>query len=69
MQELEAIVVEMESGELSLEASLAKFERGIQLARDSQQKLQQAEQKVQILMQDNGEQALVDFTDDSDQNL
>ncbi len=39
----------LESGELPLEDALNEFERGVQLARQGQQKLQQAEQRVQIL--------------------
>lgn len=64
MQELEEIVVEMEKGDIPLEDSLKKFERGIQLARQSQQQLKAAEQKVQILMQSNGNETLADFEND-----
>lgn len=61
MQELESIVKQMEQGELPLEKALEKFERGIHLARQSQQTLQNAEQKVQVLLQQNGQQQLVNF--------
>jgi exodeoxyribonuclease VII small subunit len=61
MQELETIVSQMEQGDLSLEDALQRFERGIALARQSQQKLKQAEQKVQILMEQNGQTSLIDF--------
>jgi exodeoxyribonuclease VII small subunit len=64
MKELEEIVVEMEKGDIPLELSLKKFERGIQLARQSQQQLKAAEQKVQILMQSNGEDKLNTFDSD-----
>lgn len=50
ISELENIVSQLESGDLELEQSLALFERGIELTRHSQTKLQEAEQKVQILM-------------------
>ena len=50
ISELENIVSQLESGDLELEQSLALFERGIELTRLSQSKLQEAEQKVQILM-------------------
>ena len=67
MQELETIVSKMEQGDLPLEDALQNFERGIQLARLSQQKLKDAEQKVQILMTQNGQANLLDFeTDNSD---
>jgi exodeoxyribonuclease VII small subunit len=58
MQELEQLVEKMEQGELPLEDALQSFERGIQLARHSQQKLKDAEQKVQILTNQNGQQVL-----------
>ena len=54
LAELEAIVERMEQGELSLEESLAQFERGIALTRQCQQALEQAEQKVAILLENNG---------------
>lgn len=63
MQELETIVNQMEQGELPLEEALQSFERGIQLARHSQQKLKQAEQKVHILMSQNGQETLLPFED------
>lgn len=61
MQELESIVKHMEQGDLPLEEALKQFERGIQLARESQQTLQQAEQKVQVLMRQNGEDTLTEL--------
>jgi exodeoxyribonuclease VII small subunit len=64
MKELEEIVIEMEKGDIPLELSLKKFERGIQLARQSQQQLKAAEQKVQILMQSNGAETLSTFDSD-----
>lgn len=58
MSELEAVVEKLESGEQSLEASLADFERGVALARHCKQSLSAVEQKVQLLMEDD---KLVDF--------
>ncbi len=55
LEELETLVEAMETGDISLEESLAKFERGIALTRQCQQVLKQAEQKVQILMQENAD--------------
>lgn len=49
LSELETLVETMEKGELSLEESLKSFERGIELTRNCQQVLKDAEQKVQIL--------------------
>lgn len=51
IQELEHIVQQLEQGELSLEQALSQFERGIGLVKSSQQQLLAAEQKVQILLQ------------------
>ncbi|WP_373083387.1 exodeoxyribonuclease VII small subunit [Zhongshania sp.] len=55
LTELEKLVQSMESGDLSLENSLKAFENGMQLSRDCQQALADAEQKVQLLMEKDGE--------------
>ena len=49
LAELEKIVARMESGELSLEQSLATHKRGLELARFCQQKLEAAQQQVKVL--------------------
>ena len=49
MQALEDLVARMESGELSLEASLAAYERGVGLYRSCHQALEQAELRVRLL--------------------
>ena len=49
IQELEQIVAEMESGKLSLEASLAAYKRGMELSAFCQKTLESAEQEVKIL--------------------
>nr|WP_204795071.1 exodeoxyribonuclease VII small subunit [Oceanisphaera litoralis] len=61
LAELENLVNQLEEGDLSLEQSLKSFERGIQLVRAGQLRLTQAEQQVQILLQQDEEQ-LVAFT-------
>jgi len=53
--DLQALVERLESGDLSLEESLSAFEQGVALTRDCQQALQSAEQKVQMLMEQQGE--------------
>ncbi len=55
LAELEQLVQHMESGDLSLEQSLKAFEQGVKLTRECQQALSQAEQKVQLLQEKNGE--------------
>lgn len=62
ISELEAIVNEMEQGDLPLHEALKKFERGIELSRLSQKALVEAEQKVKILTEQNGDTQLQDFT-------
>lgn len=54
LAELEALVQKMESGDMSLEASLEAFEQGVRLTRDCQKALSDAEQKVQKLSEANG---------------
>jgi len=61
LTELDSIVQNLEQGELSLEESMALFERGLNLSQVSQTKLQAAEQKVKILLEKNGQQELSDF--------
>lgn len=55
LAELETLVETLEQGDISLDESLKLFERGVTLTRSCQQALQQAEQKVQILMEKKGE--------------
>jgi exodeoxyribonuclease VII small subunit len=52
--ELELLVAAMEGGEMSLEESLIAFETGIRLTRECQEALSQAEQKVQLLLSEDG---------------
>ncbi|MCH8501925.1 MAG: exodeoxyribonuclease VII small subunit [Aliidiomarina sp.] len=68
MQELEGIIKELESGDLSLENSLQKFERAVLLTRVSQDKLSKAEQRVQQLLQQNGNESLQALTSNNENN-
>lgn len=61
LSELDTLVQQLEQGDLSLEDSMSTFERGLKLSQLSQQKLKDAEQKIQILMTQNGQQGLTDF--------
>lgn len=58
LAELEAIVAKMEAGEQTLEEALASFQRGVELTRVCQQGLKEAEQRVEQLVQKNGELAI-----------
>jgi exodeoxyribonuclease VII small subunit len=64
LTELDAIVNEMENGELPLNVALEKFERGIALSREGQKSLEHAEQKVKILLNEQGESALHPLPED-----
>ncbi|MGB0732210.1 MAG: exodeoxyribonuclease VII small subunit [Pontibacterium sp.] len=55
LSELENIVTQMEQGNLSLDEALSAFETGIKLTRHCQTILDQAEQKIQVLTEKNGE--------------
>jgi exodeoxyribonuclease VII small subunit len=59
--ELEQLVAKMEGGDLSLADSLQAFEQGIRLTRQCQQALASAEQRVQILLEQNGESVAQPF--------
>lgn len=61
LQELESLVEKMETGDLTLEESLKCFERGVALTRNCQKALQEAEQKVQILLEKDGKEDLQDL--------
>lgn len=63
IEELDTLVNKLEDGELSLEESLAAFERGIKLTRECQQHLSDAEQKVSMLVGQDKDLALVDFNE------
>lgn len=54
LSELDQLVTAMETGEMSLEESLKSFEQGVKLTRECQQALQEAEQKVELLLQTTG---------------
>ncbi|WP_221795853.1 exodeoxyribonuclease VII small subunit [Oceanobacter mangrovi] len=55
LAELESLVEKMESGALTLEQSLGAFEQGVRLTRACQQALTDAEQKVRLLTESNGQ--------------
>ena len=61
LDDLESLVTAMESGDLTLEESLEYFERGIKQVRECQKALDEAEQKVKVLMKESGGDQLVDL--------
>lgn len=64
LEKLEKLVERMEAGDLSLEDSLKTFEEGIRLTRECQQALSKAEQKVRLLIEENGQITEADFEDE-----
>ena len=62
---LREVVQKLESGELSLEQSLAVYEEGVQLARRGQQLLASAEKRVEILVSAAGGVQTVPFEEPS----
>ncbi len=53
LKRLEEVLESLEHGELTLEQSLAAFEEGVGLVRRCQQKLDEAEKRVEILLKDD----------------
>ena len=49
LEKLDKIVQDLESGEISLEQALAKYEEGVRLSRACQTRLSEAEKKVEVL--------------------
>ena len=66
LAELEKIVEKMESGEQTLEENMKSFQRGIELTRACQQGLKEAEQRVEKLIQKNGELATEPLPNDNE---
>ena len=53
LEALEQIVRQLEDGDLPLDKSLELFEQGIRLSRECQERLSQAERRIEILLRDN----------------
>jgi len=53
LEALEQIVRDLEQGDLPLEKSLELFEQGIRLSRECQERLSQAERRIEVLLRDN----------------
>ncbi len=70
LKDLEAIVSQIDSGELTLEDSIAAFERGVALVRALTRRLDEVERKVELLTRDAGgelkSEPLDDESDDQD---
>lgn len=66
LEELEQLVERLESGDLPLDEALTDFERGVKLTRECQKKLASAEQKVKVLMEENGKVQELPFDTEDD---
>ncbi|MFN3322102.1 MAG: exodeoxyribonuclease VII small subunit [Bryobacteraceae bacterium] len=53
LEQLEAVVKELENGELPLERALELFEKGMQLSESCRKQLEEAETRVEILVKKN----------------
>jgi exodeoxyribonuclease VII small subunit len=65
LEALEQIVHELEHGDLPLEKSLELFEQGIKLSRQCQERLSQAERRIEVLLRDNQGRPVVSAFEDS----
>ncbi|SEG81361.1 exodeoxyribonuclease VII small subunit [Marinobacterium lutimaris] len=66
LSQLEAVVERMEQGDLPIEEALKAFEEGVKLTRECQDILQQTEQKVQVLVEQQGEMKTRPFQEEQD---
>ena len=62
MESLEKIVTELEKGDLNLDESIAKFEDGIKISKECNNILEEAEKKITILLEKDGEVKEEEFT-------
>ncbi len=70
LEALEQIVQQLESGDLALEKSLELFEQGIRLSRECQDRLNQAERRIEVLLRDNqGRPVVSAFASTSDEDV
>lgn len=55
MKKLEDIVIELENGNLNLDESVNKFEEGMKISKQCNRILEEAEKKITILLENDGE--------------
>jgi exodeoxyribonuclease VII small subunit len=66
LEQLEELVRELEGGDKSLEASLTIFEKGVTLAKDLTQRLEEAKTKVEALAADGAKLSKKPFSTSND---
>ena len=64
IEDLEKIVSELENGDLNLDDSLSKFEEGIKISKECNKILEEAQKKITILLNKDGEIKEEDFTEE-----
>jgi exodeoxyribonuclease VII small subunit len=64
LQELQAVVSNLEQGDIPLEKALSEFQKGIKLSSELQETLKNAEKTLTKVMQDNGEETNLDLESD-----
>jgi exodeoxyribonuclease VII small subunit len=69
LSQIETLTARLEDNDISLEQALQDFERGVQLIRQAQQALQEAEQKVKLLVERNGEPVTAPFDDAGEEDV
>lgn len=65
LKQLETIVTKLEQSDLPLDEALTQFENGVKLAKAGQKQLQQAEQRIQILLSESSDAELSPFLPDN----
>jgi len=64
LKRLQKIVEELSSGKLTLQEALKKYEEGIKLSKECSQALEEAQQKVEILIKKDGKSSTDSFIDE-----
>jgi len=64
LNELEAVVRQLENGDLPLEKSLKLFESGVKLTRECRERLTSAERRIEVLMKDSDGNLLLQDLDE-----
>ena len=65
METLEKIVTELEKGDLKLDESITKFEYGLKISKECNKILDEAEKKITILLEKDGEIKEEDFVSEN----
>lgn len=68
LRQLEQITGELEKGDLPLEASLKKFDEGMTLVKFCNEKLEEARERVDLLIKRNGALTAVDFAEEQSED-